>query len=64
MRNLKRGISSEDSDNEEMRDDKIAEDYNDESGSVIEDDNNDLSSEEPPVRRNLNLRGRKRRAIY
>jgi len=46
MRNMKKGGPSSDSDNAEMRDDKIAEDYGEESGSEIEDDKRNLAQEE------------------
>jgi hypothetical protein len=66
MRNMKKGgPSSEESDNAEMRDDKIAEDYGaEESGSEIEDDKKNLEESSDDPRQRLSARsGRRRRLV-
>ena len=61
MRNMKRGAASEESSDAEMRDDKIAEDYGEESGSEIEDDKKNLEeSSECETRRRPSRAGRRR----
>lgn len=69
MRNMKKGGPSDESDeNAEMRDDKIAEDYGEESGSEIEDDKRNLGQEPEQEESSDNARrpsrvGRRRRLV-